>query len=259
MTYGVKKQVLLKVIWEERVAPRRIKPIANYWDSTALACWRRCARRCRSSSSMATAIGCRWAATAGSSRVFRVNFAHEFRVNPHFDLEPDYIIRKPLLHRILRYIPHREILSTFHTRVENRSVPWSVRHVAIEINGAEFTQNAENHARNSLFPLRHVDFHLTHECLGPPHSSRQTTARSLYALSHNDATKSPLVTIGRRKFTPMQTAPSPSTITRPPKSNTPIPSPTPLTTPNGIRIQSAILPQYRCADRQMALTTGQSH
>jgi len=36
-------------------------------------------------------------------------------------------------------------------------------------------------------------FHLTHECLCPPHSARQTTARSLYALSHNDATKSPLV------------------------------------------------------------------
>jgi len=35
-----------------------------------------------------------------------------------------------------------------------------------------------------------------------------------------------------------------------PKSNTPIPSPTPLTTPNGIQIQSAVLPQYRCADRQ---------
>jgi len=35
-----------------------------------------------------------------------------------------------------------------------------------------------------------------------------------------------------------------------PKSNTPIPSPTPLITPNGIRIQSAVLPQYRCADRQ---------
>jgi len=31
-------------------------------------------------------------------------------------------------------------------------------------------KNARNHARNSLFPLRHVDFHLTHECLGPPHS-----------------------------------------------------------------------------------------
>ena len=43
---------------------------------------------------------------------------------------------------------------------------------------------------------------LTHECLGPPHSPRQTTARSFYAVSHNDATKSPLVTMGRREFTP---------------------------------------------------------
>jgi len=62
--------------------------------------------------------------------------------------------------------------------------------------------NARNHARNSPFPLTHVDFHLTHECLGPPHSPRQMTARSLYAFPHNDATNSPLVTMGRRKFTP---------------------------------------------------------
>jgi len=34
------KQVLLKVIWEEHVAPRRIKRVANYWDRTALACCR---------------------------------------------------------------------------------------------------------------------------------------------------------------------------------------------------------------------------
>ena len=77
---------------------------------------------------------------------------------------------------------------------------------------AEMPKNSTNHASNRPFPLRHVDFHLTHECLGPPHSPRQTTARSLYALPHNDATKSPLVTMGRRKFTP-QSAPSPSTIT----------------------------------------------
>jgi len=72
------------------------------------------------------------------------------------------------------------------------------------------------------------------------------------SFSHNYATKSPLVTMGRPKFTP-KTAPSPSTITNP--SITPIPWPTPLTTPNGIRIQSAILPQYtlrtdRPTDRQ---------
>jgi len=34
------KQVLLKVIWEELVAPRRTKRVANYWDRTALACCR---------------------------------------------------------------------------------------------------------------------------------------------------------------------------------------------------------------------------
>ena len=34
----VNKQVL-KVIWEQRVAPRWIKRAANYWDHTALACW----------------------------------------------------------------------------------------------------------------------------------------------------------------------------------------------------------------------------
>ena len=36
----------------------------------------------------------------------------------------------------------------------------------------------------------------------------------------------------------------------PPKSNTPIPTPTPLITPNGIWIQSAVSPQYIRADRQ---------
>jgi len=64
-------------------------------------------------------------------------------------------------------------------------------YVAIVKYWTKISQNAENHARNSPFFLRHVDFHLTHECLGPPHSPRQTTARSLYALPHNDATKSP--------------------------------------------------------------------
>jgi len=94
--------------------------------------------------------------------------------------------------------------------------------------------------------LRHVDFHLTHECLGPPHSPRQTTARSLYTL-HTMTQQSPHWLQWDAANSP-QTAPSFRRL--PPKSNTPIPSPTPLTTPNGIRIQSAILPQYRCADRQ---------
>jgi len=84
----------------------------------------------------------------------------------------------------------------------SRSAISRLRHFPTEKNAAKMPKNARNHARNSSFPWRHVNFHLTHECLGPPHSPRQTTARSLYALSHNDATKSPLVTMGRPKFTP---------------------------------------------------------
>jgi len=55
-------------------------------------------------------------------RLFCCVFAHEFLFNPQFDLETDYIIRKPLPRRIQRYILHRKILSTFHTRVNNRSM-----------------------------------------------------------------------------------------------------------------------------------------
>ena len=40
----------------------------------------------------------------------------------------------------------------------------------------------------------------------------------------------------------------------PPKSNTPIPSPTQLTTPNGIPILSPVLPLLTCEDRQMVGT-----
>jgi len=45
-------------------------------------------------------------------------FVTFFLFNPHFDLEPDYIIRKAIRHRIQRYTVHAEILSTFHTRVK---------------------------------------------------------------------------------------------------------------------------------------------
>jgi len=40
-----------------------------------------------------------------------------FLLHPHFDLEPDYITRKPMKHRFQLYIVSSEILSTFHTRV----------------------------------------------------------------------------------------------------------------------------------------------
>ena len=41
-----------------------------------------------------------------------------FLLNPDFDLEPDYMGRKPMKDRFQLCIVHIEILSTFHTRVE---------------------------------------------------------------------------------------------------------------------------------------------
>jgi len=64
---------------------------------------------------------------------------------PHFDHELDYVIRKPIRHRIQRYTVHTEILPTFHTRVKY------ISHVTspTEMNGAQMPRNARNHARNS--------------------------------------------------------------------------------------------------------------
>jgi len=47
-----------------------------------------------------------------------IHFCTWISLQPHFDLEPDYIIRKGIRHRIQRYTVRTEILSTFHTRVE---------------------------------------------------------------------------------------------------------------------------------------------
>jgi len=45
-----------------------------------------------------------------------------FLLNPHFDFEPDYIVRKPRQRRFQQYIVRTEIFSTFHARVEYISV-----------------------------------------------------------------------------------------------------------------------------------------
>ena len=102
-------------------------------------------------------------------------FAHGFLFNPHFDLEPDCIIS--LLRRMTWYILRREILSTFHTRVNNRSIG--------------------------------------HFCI---------------------------------LFTPKLPLPLRRS---PQKSGTPLPSPRPLTTPNGMTIHRRGWPLLTCADRQM--------
>jgi len=69
----------------------------------------------------------------------------------------------------------------------------------------------------------------------------QMSAQSVHALPHNYATKSPLVTVRRPKFTPEPLLP----LRRlPPPSNAPIPRQTPITIPHGIQIHWAVLPQY---------------
>jgi len=90
-------------------------------------------------------------------RMFCCVFALEFLFNPQFDLEPDYIIRKPLFSQFQRYIVRREILSTFHTRVDNRSIC----HFCIV-----FTPNCpfpfDDHHQNLIHPYGHTEPDPTH-------------------------------------------------------------------------------------------------
>jgi len=154
--------------------------------------------------------------------------------NPSINLELEYIFGKPMKRRFQRCIVRTQILSTFHAQVKYISV---IKY-AIEAIGPI---GANDHKTTPSTDARGP--HLIHECLSRPHSPPKfpTTAQLLHALPHNYATKSPLVTMERPNFT-SKTVPSLSTITTP--SNTPIHRPTPLTTPNDIRIQSAVLPQY---------------
>jgi len=97
----------------------------------------------------------------GMLHLFWYIFAHEFLFNLHFDLEPDYIIRKGIWPRIQRYTVRTEILSTF---THESNAFFSIMS-PIETNACPDAENATNHARNRPFPLRYVDFHLTHVCL----------------------------------------------------------------------------------------------
>jgi len=95
-------------------------------------------------------------------------FVHGFLCNHQFDLELDYIIRKPLVCRIQRYIRHREILSTFHTRVDNRSI----RHFAFYS------------PPNCPFPFDDHHQNLIHPFRARPHLTPQTASQSIYGCRH---------------------------------------------------------------------------
>jgi len=107
------------------------------------------------------AIGIHYRAYRDAASVCCV-FALEFLFNPQFDLEPDYIIRKPLFCRIQRYILRRKVLSTFHTRVDNRSV----HHYCIV-----FTPKLP-------LPFRRSPPNLIHPFRAWPHSPPKTASQS---------------------------------------------------------------------------------
>jgi len=179
-----------------------------------------------------------------------LRFVHKFPFNPHFNIELDYIIRGQSyteFSNIFRVGKYCQLFT--HESIIHQYVSVSVCCLYKVLD--ENAKNARNHARNSPFPLRHVDFHLTHECLAHPtyHAKRQldrcthfhtTTQQSPLWLQWDAANSPPKLPLRLRRS--------------PLKSNTPIPSQTPLTTPNGIQIQSAVLPLITCADGQMGLT-----
>ena len=127
-------------------------------------------------------------------------------------------------------IVHTKILSTFHARVEYISVT----KYAIETIGPMWANDPK------IYP-----FHLgtwTPSNTWMPGMTQLTTNDSSIAASTSTQlrNKGPIGYNGTPQIHP-QNCPSPSTIITP--SNKPIPRPTPITIPNGIRIQSANLPQ----------------
>jgi len=134
--------------------------------------------------------------------------------------------------RFRRYIVRTEIFSIFHARVEYNSL----KNQVIETIGP-----MRQTTPKSTFPHKPRGIPFRTSMPGPTPLTTPNDNWSVDSLLHSYATKSPLVTMERLKFTP-KTAPSLSTITTP--SDTPIPRLTPLTIQNGIRFHSAVLSQY---------------
>ena len=62
-----------------------------------------------------------------------------FLHNPHFDFQPDYVIRKPRKRRFQWYIVQTEIFSAFHARVEYISVKTVIRQIDLPTPHAAMT------------------------------------------------------------------------------------------------------------------------
>jgi len=121
--YRHNQQQVLKVIWEDRAAPRWIKRIANYWDRTALACWqwdlghaygRRATHRCR-------------CCCNGRVAFVLLHFCTWISLQPPFRSWTCLYHKKGNRNNIQWYTVRMEILPIFHTRVDYRSVYQYIR------------------------------------------------------------------------------------------------------------------------------------
>jgi len=183
------------------------------------------------------------AAACSEARFLRVTTVtfFKFLLNPYFDLEPDWVIRKPIKRRFQRfqqYLVCTKIFSTFDTQIEYISRR-TIRHSAYSNEwGRKCQKNPETAPSpwGTWTPIPHINAYRPTPLTTPNNSS---IALRTSAQLRN---KSPIGYNGTTQLHPQNWCPIPSTITIP--SNTPIPRPTPLTTPNGIRIQSSVLPQY---------------
>ena len=116
-------------------------------------------------------------------RLFCYIFAH----NSHFDLEPDDIIGKGIDTEFNDIQCVREYCQFFtHELIIDQYVSVSVcRHCKVGLLDENAEQCQKPRQKQPLNPIRHVDFHLTHECLGPPHSPPQTASGSNQPFCHN--------------------------------------------------------------------------
>jgi len=153
-------------------------------------------------------------------------------------------------YRFQWYIVRREMLLAFHTRVEYTS-----RRINVDLlaNGCNDNVCCRTAILRVLKLLQFCQLLLSNPSIdlvleyifGKPMKHR---FQPYIVCTEISSTKSPLVTMGRLKFTPKMLL---SFWRSPSKSNTPIPRPTPLTTRNGIRMQWAVSAQYTSrTDRQ---------
>ena len=81
-----------------------------------------------------------------------------FLHNPHFNFEPDYVIRKPRKRRFQWYIVRTEIFSTFHPRVEYISVKTVIRQIDLPTPRAAMTPQSTYRLRTDRIKHHSIFF-----------------------------------------------------------------------------------------------------